>query len=86
MFENYGPNQKTITSQKTYTITIVSKNLVQICPLVTEIQDVGENVCLILYDINLCENKNNIKKSQKKFPFSILCLYTKFCPGKFLTE
>ena len=56
--------------------------MVQIGPLITEMQDVGENVCSILYYIHLFEEHEQYKKkrsSAKQFYFSILSLDTNCC-------
>ena len=60
----------------------VPKQLVQIVPLVTEIRDVEENVCSILYNINLYEKYDQYENKliiKTILYFQILRLDTKFC-------
>ena len=68
MFEKYGPNRKTVINKMFFILifTKVSENLVTGL-LVTEIQNVREDIGLILYNINLFESMNNMKtKSSAK--------------------
>ena len=55
MFEKYGPNEKKYRQQNRciFNFTIISEKLIQIGSLVTEIQNCGEDVGLILCNINL---------------------------------
>ena len=54
MFKKYGPNEHyTINNRFIFNFTLLSANLIQIDSLVTEIQNSGKDVRLILYSINL---------------------------------
>ena len=57
MFQNNWSNDKNVIYKivLNYNFTIVWENLVQISSLDTEMQNSEENVCSIIYDINLFE-------------------------------
>ena len=83
MFQKYGSNQQTVINKiiSIFNFTKVSKNLVQIGPLDTEIQNVSENVCSILFNMNLFENYEYLKKKSslaKQFYVLILRPDTNF--------
>ena len=58
MFEKYVPYVKNFIHKIVllYNLTWVPEKMVQIGSSVIEIQNVGENECSILYNINLFEN------------------------------
>ena len=64
---------------------MVSENFIQIDQLGTDIQNFGEEVRFILYDVYLFEKYGQYQKklSAKQFYFLILRLYTKFCRNQF---
>ena len=83
VFQKYGSNQQTVINKiiSIFNFTKVSKNLVQIGPLVLEIQNVSENVCSIFFNMNLFENYEYLKKKSslaKQFYVLILRPDTNF--------
>ena len=77
MFEKYGPEQKTGINKMFFIIhfTKVSEKMVQIGLLVTEIQNVGENICSTFYNVKLIEKYEQYKKVHEQnnfiFPFYV---------------
>ena len=74
---NKYKNRKKILSTKSFVFnfTIVSANLIQIGSLVTEIQNYGKDVRLILYNINLLQKLWPISKTalqQNSFIFDFM--------------
>ena len=55
MFEKYGPNQKNYPQQYIFLYSTLQKYRNILFKLVTEIQNVGENLYLISYNIKLFE-------------------------------
>ena len=64
MFEKYGLNEKDVIHKfiLPFNFTIVWDNLVQVGSLVTEMLNFGENVCSIVYDINVFERYDHYEK------------------------